>query len=68
MARVTISLPENLAAAAERQAQAERRSTSAYVALLIEADVTKNKPVSAWAEKSGMMTSLTAWAMYEDNT
>lgn len=39
MARLTISLPEELAVAAARRASEQRRSASAYVSLLIEEDV-----------------------------
>lgn len=39
MARLTISLPEELAVAATRRASEQRRSASAYVSLLIEEDV-----------------------------
>lgn len=39
MARLTISLPETLAAAAAARAGDQKRSASSYVALLIEEDV-----------------------------
>lgn len=39
MARLTISIPETLAAGATELAARNKRSTSAYVALLIETDL-----------------------------
>ena len=44
MARITISLPENLAESAAFRAAAEKRSASSYVALLIERDVQAHAP------------------------
>lgn len=55
MARITISLPENLAAAAAQRAIAEKRSASSYVALLIEQD----------ARASGLLPADTAAAQAE---
>jgi hypothetical protein len=39
MGRLTISLPETLASAAAKRAAAQKRSTSSYVAILIEDDL-----------------------------
>ena len=38
MARITFSIPDDLAAAAERRATADRRSLSSYITVLVEAD------------------------------
>lgn len=51
MARLTISLPEDLAESAALRASAEKRSASSYVALLIERDVDSHAlPPPALAE------------------
>lgn len=47
MARLSISLPQELARAAAARAAAQKRSASSYVALLIEEDVKANSPVAA---------------------
>ncbi|HEY1107481.1 MAG TPA: hypothetical protein VGE76_02575 [Opitutaceae bacterium] len=44
MARITVSIPTTTARRAKAVARSQRRSLSAYVALLIEADVADDKP------------------------
>lgn len=46
MARLTVSLPEELAQSAAARAATEKRSASSYVALLIERDVAAHGPAS----------------------
>lgn len=61
MARLTISLPENLAHGAAEQAALQRRSASAYVALLIETDLVANGRLTTPApELAEFIAKLTA--------
>lgn len=69
MARITFSIPDNLASAAEKRATEDRRSLSAHIAILVEQDARAagllpqddvKAEILAAAEELGMEAALTA--------
>lgn len=58
MARLTVSLPQNIARAASKKARIDRRSVSAYVAKLIEDDVASGAPESLIVNKARALETL----------
>jgi hypothetical protein len=68
MARITFSIPDELAAAAEKRAESDRRSLSAHISILVENDAkaagmlpgNPHAELLAAAEEVGMEAALGA--------